>query len=81
MMTTNPKAHLSPRERIRQITAENIANADRSHLEPRPEQSGYYSCVNWERQRIDALPRSTCSLLYVPDLPLDPFFTQTQETP
>ncbi|MDP3876517.1 MAG: hypothetical protein Q8Q50_06005 [Methylobacter sp.] len=60
-------------ERMRQCTAESIRTADKSHLEPL--QMNYYANVDWGRQRIDSLPRSTCSLLYVPDLPLDDFFT------
>lgn len=60
-------------DRVFACAAESIRTADKSHLEPR--QVDYYANVNWARQRIDSLPRSTCSLLYVPDLPLGEFFS------
>lgn len=65
---------ISP-DRIRRLVAQNLLTADFSHLEPPPvKDDSLSSRVNWARQRIDSLPRSTCSLLYVPDLPLGAFF-------
>jgi hypothetical protein len=76
MINPNPKSFLSPKDRIRQIALEHSAMSDNSHLEP-PKPRSLSECVNWDRQRTDSLPRSTCSLLCVPDLPLHPFFNQS----
>lgn len=70
------RVNLNSRAAMRELALEMSALADKSHLEPPPQRS-LAERVNWERQKLDSLPRSTCSLLYVPDLPLHPFFTHS----